>query len=393
MFAVIPGITLLDSRLDVGIRAKQWLFHLHVPAAARGDDMGEDKTRNHGARAPEADQPVVLLTGGAGVVGQALLRCLDPSKTLCLVHRTPVSRPGVETVHGDITAPCLGLSPKEYSALAGRIGVIVHSAAVTEFRGDDGSLERTNVVGTQQVVALAEAAGVPLYHLSTAFIDARPTGEWGKTSTRYAASKRAGEAVVAGASCPKAVVRPSVVIGDSRRGEVASFQGLYLVATAILEGLVPMIPFDAGWPIDFVPCDWVAEIIAALVNRTWSGGDVWVTAGPQALPLEKAVELCVELGRQWGIEVDIPRFVPPDLFDRLIGPVFFDALPRRMRMVMTRLLEYFASYLSVASPLPQSEELIGILGVGSLPDPRASLEASLSYWANATGRRRAQEAA
>jgi thioester reductase-like protein len=335
---------------------------------------------------PASRQPVILLTGASGVVGQALLRRFDPINTICLVHRTPVDRPGFRTVVGDITAPYLGLGSKDYGALAGRIEAVVHSAAVTEFRGNDGSLERTNVVGTQQVVNLAEAAAVPLYHLSTAFIDARPAGEWGKTSTQYAASKRAGEAVVAGGNCPKTIIRPSVVIGDSTTGEVASFQGLYMVAAAILDGLVPMIPFDAQWPIDFVPCDRVADVIASLVEQRHCDEDVWVTAGHDALPMEEAVRLCVELGRSWGLKVDEPRFVPPDLFDRLIAPVFLEALPRRMRLVVSRLLEYFASYLSVPSPLPRSA------GV-ALPDARASLENSLSYWGAATGRRRSLEAA
>jgi hypothetical protein len=166
-----------------------------------------------------------------------------------------------------------------------------------------------------------------------------------------------------------------------------------MVAAAILEGLVPMIPFDAEWPMDFVPCDWVADVIASLVERRSCPPDVWVTAGSDAPPIEQAVQLCVELGRKWGVHVDQPRFISPDLFDRLVAPVFLDAVPRRMRLVVKRLLEYFASYLGVPSPLPRSTALLESLGVAPWPDPRITLEASLSYWARTTGRRDAREAA
>jgi nucleoside-diphosphate-sugar epimerase len=350
------------------------------------DYAGADGPRN-------LAHPVVLVTGASGVVGQAVLDALSDVLPVCLVHRHGVDRPGVSSVHGDITAPHLGLGASGYAKLARQVDAVIHCAAVTEFRQDDGTLERTNIAGTEAMAAFAARAEVPLYHLSTAFINAQPIGAWGHTATRYAASKREAEQVVRASGAKAVIVRPSVVIGAADSGAVSAFQGLYLVAGAILDGLVPMIPFDGAWPIDFVPCDLVGQTVAALVRQRRSAGEVWITAGSDALALREAVGRCVAAGRAWGIDVADPRFVTPEMFDRLVAPVFLEALPRRMRFAVTRLLEFFASYLGVESPLPGSRDVLAELGVAPAPDPRQTLDRSLAYWAQHTGRLVGHEAA
>jgi nucleoside-diphosphate-sugar epimerase len=355
------------------------------------DDEGADvpdhdslPSRARLRRLPDPSQGTVLLTGAAGVVGQALLPRLRGKDVICLVHRSPV--PGAISVKGDLSQPRLGLGTAEYSALAGKVDAIIHSAAVTDFNRTDGSLEATNIGGTEHIVALAEDAGARLYHVSTAFLDAEADGERGRTAVRYAASKRAGEEIVKASAAPHVILRPSVVVGDSRSGYVQSFQGLYLVAAAILAGYVPMIPFDCTWPIDFVPSDVVADAIVTAMEQELTSGEYWLTAGSQALSVAEAVDLVVQLGRRIGAEVDAPRFVPPELFDRLIGPVFMEALPRRIRLTVLKLLEFFTVYLAREDAMPSSLDQLGRLGAMRLPDSMTTMTTSLDYWARATGR-------
>jgi len=338
--------------------------------------------------APPRARRRILLTGGSGVIGRALLERLVAAghDVTCLVHRTPVAGPGVRSVAGDVTEPDLGLEPAVYRWVAGHVDVVVHSAAVTDFHRRDGSLEHTNVGGTAQVVALARRAGVPLVHLSSAYLHARPEGERGATSARYAASKRAGEDVVRDGGVPHTIVRPSIVIGDSVTGEVAAFQGLYLVVAAILDGLVPVIPFDATWPVDCLPADVVADAIATVVERDVVGRELWVTAGPEALRLGRAVELTLEEAARIGVDLDPPRFVPPDVYDRLFAPVFLDALPRRTRLTVVRLMELFAAYLAVDGPLPDSHAELAALGARGVGDLEAAFRTSFRHWAERTGR-------
>ena len=334
---------------------------------------------------PAAARRTVLLTGASGVVGGALRQRLGDLDVVCLVHRSPVSGPNVTTVRGDISKPMFGLAERAYVELAARVDAVIHCAAVTDFNRTDGSLEATNIAGTEHVAAFAAAAKAVLYHVSTAFVDTTADGDRGRTAVGYALSKSAGEQVVRCSGVPHVILRPSVVIGDSVTGEIAAFQGLYQVAAGLFAGMVPMIPFDPGWPIDFVPADVVADAIARVVEKRVSEGEFWITAGERALRLDEAVVVGVEFARAVGASIDVPRFVPPEMFDRLIGPVFLDALPGNIRRNVMRMLEFFTTYLQSGQIKPSSLEQLVALGARPLPDQRTSLRNSLRYWAARNG--------
>jgi nucleoside-diphosphate-sugar epimerase len=327
----------------------------------------------------------MLLTGASGVVGRAVLRRMRDVDVVCLVHRSPVCGPNVTAVRGDIAEPMLGLDEEAYADLAARVDAVIHCAAVTEFNRTDGSLEATNIAGTRQVAAFAAAAGAVLYHVSTAFVHTTAAGDRGRTAIGYAASKAAAEQVVRSSGVPHVILRPSVVIGDSDTGQIAAFQGLHQVAAGLFAGIVPIIPFDPGWPIDFVPADVVADAIGCVVDHRVTAGEFWLTAGQAALRLDKAVAVAVELARDLGVPVDVPRFVPPEMFDRLIGPVFLDALPGKIRRTVLRMLEFFTTYLQSGQIKPSSLDQLAALGARPLPDPRESLRNSLAYWAAQNG--------
>ena len=327
----------------------------------------------------------VLLTGASGVVGRALLPRLGDFEVVCLVHRSPVSGPNVTTVPGDIAQPMFGLAERAYADLAARVDAVIHCAAVTDFNRTDGSLEATNIAGTGHVAAFAATAQAVLYHVSTAFVHTTVDGDRGRTAIGYASSKSAAEDVVRSSGVPHVILRPSVVIGDSDTGEIAAFQGLHRVVAGLFAGIVPMIPFDPRWPIDFVPADVVADAIACVVENRVSEGEFWISAGEAALRLDESVAVAVEYGRSLGVSIDMPRFVPPEMFDRLIGPVFLDALPGKIRRNVLRMLEFFTTYLQSGETKPSSLDRLAALGAWPLPDQRDSLRNSLSYWATCSG--------
>jgi len=336
-------------------------------------------------RAPGAARRTVLLTGASGVVGRALLQRLRDLDVVCLVHRSPVSGPNVSTALGDVAEPMLGLDERAYMELAAKADAVIHCAAITDFNRAGDRLEATNVAGTEHVAAFAAAANAVLYHVSTAFVHTKADGDHGRAAIGYASSKSAAEEAVRASCIPHVILRPSVVIGDSVTGEIAAFQGLHQVVAGMFAGMVPMIPFDPGWPIDFVPADVVADTIACLVENRVSEGEFWISAGDQALRLDEGVAVVVELAGALGVSIDMPRFVPPDMFDRLIGPVFLDALPVKIRRNIVRMLEFFTTYLRSGETKPSSLDQLVALGVKPLPDQRESLRNSVRYWAGQKG--------
>jgi nucleoside-diphosphate-sugar epimerase len=336
-------------------------------------------------RAPAGARRTVLLTGASGVVGRALLQRLHDFDVVCLVHRSPVTGPNVTTVPGDIAQPKFGLAESAYVALAARVDAVIHCAAVTDFNRTDGSLEATNITGTEHVAAFAAAARAVLYHVSTAFVHTTADGDRGRTAVGYAASKAAAEEAVRSSGVPHIIFRPSIVIGDSGTGEIAAFQGLHQVAAGLFAGIVPIIPFDPSWPIDFVPADVVGDAIACAVENRVSEGEFWISAGEEALTLDEAIAVGVEYAHSLGVCIDMPRFVPPEMFDRLIAPVFLDALPGKIRRNVLRMLEFFTIYLQSGQTKPSSLDQLVPLGARPLPDQRESLRNTLRYWAALSG--------
>ena len=79
--------------------------------------------------------------------------------------------------------------------------------------------------------------------------------------------------------------------------------------------------------------------------------------------------MAVELARGLGVRIDMPRFVPPDMFDRLIGPVFLDALPGRIRRNVVRMLEFFTTYLQSGQTKPSSLDQLVALGAQAAARP------------------------
>jgi uncharacterized protein YbjT (DUF2867 family) len=235
------------------------------------------------------------------------------------------------------------------------------------------------------VLDFAAQADVPVYHVSTSYLHATSNGDRGQTAVRYATSKRAAEALVRDSGLDHVMLRPSVITGDSTSGVVASFQGLYRACGALFAGLLPMVPFDPNWSLDFVPQDVVASAIATVVARGLRHGEFWITAGPRALTLGETVEQVRAAGLELGLDVPAPTFVAPEVFDRLIAPVFLEALPVRMRTTVLRLLEFFTVYVQGTDYQPSSLPELVRLGAAPLPDQRSSLRAAVRYWAATSG--------
>lgn len=143
----------------------------------------------------------VLLFGGNGQVGQALLRTLAPLGTLVATTRSGALPDGSPCEVADFD------DPASLPGLLDRIGpdVVVNAAAYTAVdraEGDPDAAWRANAEAPDAIARWCAAAGVPLLHYSTDYVfdgtATRPYREDDPTAPLgvYGASKLAGEQAI-----------------------------------------------------------------------------------------------------------------------------------------------------------------------------------------------------
>ncbi|MEU4771575.1 SDR family oxidoreductase [Micromonospora sp. NPDC023644] len=277
----------------------------------------------------------VLVTGASGVVGTAVLAELSGYDVLAAAYRR---LPGGanRVVRLDLHAPSLGLDRRAYRELCAEVDAVVHSAAIVNFSADQAEVNRLNIEGLGRVVEFAAEADATLVHVSTAYVSRYGCeGGGGRLGTEkaaartdeYVTSKYLGEQLVRDSGIDAVIVRPAIVIGDSRTGVIRQHQGVHQLAEYLVTGELPFVPAHPGTFFDLVPQDMVAQAIRAVLDADLRKGDYWLTAGPAGIPVERYLELVTETARECGMDVPDGRIADPSIVDRLVRPAFADVLP------------------------------------------------------------------
>ncbi|HEX6358723.1 SDR family oxidoreductase [Actinophytocola sp.] len=328
-------------------------------------------------------RPTLLLTGGSGVLGQALIDELSGDFDLvCLSHRTPVEDPRVRTITGALT------EPGRLRDLVGKVDVVLHSAAVTSWRASRERILETNVTGTRHMLDLARRAGARFYYVSTAFVARPPAADPDDPDVAglvaYVHSKIAAEELVRAAGPGHVILRPPVVIGDTDTGRIAKFQGIHQMFGALVQNAVPLIPADPTSLIDVLPQDVVARAIGRLVRAEITEGEYWLTAGGAAPTVADLVDITVSVGERLGHAVHRPRMLPAEAVDRLLIPLMEDVLPPELRRRFGSFVQLMTLFQSERA-LPTSLPAIGLDVTMSHRGLLAAFRRSVEYWAVRTG--------
>ena len=324
----------------------------------------------------------VFLTGGSGVLGQAILNEQPSFDILCLVNQSPLNHGGFRKIQGNISRQKLGLDQVAFEELTSQIEVIIHSAAITDFNRPESEIFETNVKGTKNIIELAKKANAVLYFVSTAFTYQGSHKNGSFIPNHYERSKIEAEQLVKESGLSYVIIRPSMIAGDSRTGQMARFQGLHYLLALFMKGYLPVMPSEPEFFCDFVPQDWVAQSILALIQNEVSSGEIWLTAGQQAAKMSEMVELGLsEALRLTKRELDNPRFLSLDSFNRLVRPVFLPALPSGIQAVIERALD-LARYFNIENPFPSSGAYLSeTFQVAPMPQTSQTLIRNLEYWA------------
>jgi nucleoside-diphosphate-sugar epimerase len=152
---------------------------------------------------------MILVTGGAGVMGRRLVQGLRARGERVRVLDRPGTRlddPEVELRHGDVT------DPASLEGLFTGVDTVFHLAAVL-IANDPAVFERVNVGGTRNVLAAAAAAGAKHFIFVSSASVAYPR------TTAYSRSKRECERMVREQTAMQwTIIRPTLAYNE-RGGE------------------------------------------------------------------------------------------------------------------------------------------------------------------------------
>ena len=219
----------------------------------------------------------VLVTGGSGVVGGAVIRALRTAGVeVVSLQRGPLPAPlaamGVIEARGDVT------NAAAVAQVMQGIDAVVHAAGRVEITGQWEEFERANVQGTRVVLAAAEGAGVSRFvfvsspsvaHVGRALVGAgaEPADPEGARGD-YARSKAIAERDALAADRPGfavTAIRPHLVWG------VGDTQLTARIIERARAGRLVLIGSGAAL-IDTTYIDNVGDALAAAVARVEDDG-------------------------------------------------------------------------------------------------------------------------
>ncbi len=291
--------------------------------------------------------PTVLFTGFPGFIGMRLLprilelhpgwrvECLVQEKFLeaaraaveTLEESHPRTRGRVGLVTGDITVQGLGVEARRARELRQSLVEAWHLAAAYDLAVARDVGRRVNVEGTKNVLDFVGRGKrfERLQYVSTAYVSGTARGTFRETDldvaqgfkNHYEETKFQAEVEVVRSKVPCTVYRPGVVVGDSKTGETAKFDGPYFVLRMMEKMPSPGVFFRVGLgfgTVNVVPVDFVIESMAALAASPGSLGKTYHLCDPRPhSPVELSLMFAAALGKSFAF-VPVPMSVARAFF-------------------------------------------------------------------------------
>ena len=187
----------------------------------------------------------VFMTGASGFLGRNLLKRLledYPNDRFFLLVRSNATEDFLRKqlsgvidpnrivyVRGDVRQSHLGMNESDLRALLRQVQDIWHLAASTNFdEGRDAEIRETNLGGTRNVIeAITDIPLDRFFYVSTAYICGTTTGVIPEDELPprngfrniYEETKYDAEQLVRASGLPFTILRPSILLGNSRTGD------------------------------------------------------------------------------------------------------------------------------------------------------------------------------
>lgn len=275
----------------------------------------------------------VLVTGFPGFVAKNLLKrliALQPGARFYLLiqaHLRGVAEASVselerafpefegrwELVEGDITAKNLGMPAAKVQELHRKISTVWHLAAIYDLAVAEKIAYQVNVGGTMNILDFCEAcSGLGrLNYVSTCYVSGEREGTvyedeldaGQRHQNHYETTKFWAEVEVRrrAADIPTVILRPGIIVGDSRSGETDKYDGPYFLIKLLhrLPDWLPMPNIGHGEArVNLIPIDFAADAMAFLGLKSDLGGQTFHIADPNPMQARDVIAAILQaMGR------------------------------------------------------------------------------------------------
>ena len=306
-------------------------------------------------------EELILVTGSTGFLGMQLVRELldrQPHARLALLIRDrtgqlgqqradsivpPAERHRVQVYSGDVSQPNCGLESATYHRLAAEATRVIHSAATVRFDHSVEEARRINVEGTRHVLDFAANAHQlrSFAYIGTAYVAGERADLVRESElavgqsyrNTYEQTKAEAEALVRSRldSMPGVILRPSIIVGDSRTGVTSSFKMMSWPLKIYARRLWRTV---RGYPdavLDIVPVDYVAASVARLAfDEAAFGNTVHLCAGRRG---SATIQQIAQRASEY-FHAPQPRYVDPKFFFAAVRPLLWISLWGRKRRIL-----------------------------------------------------------
>ncbi len=334
-----------------------------------------------------------FVTGFPGFVARHLARRLSEKGPVTLLAQEHFAEEATKfaatlgtkarVLVGDVVDMHLGLSSPEYRQICAEVTDIYHAAGITYLGTDKQTTWRVNVDGTKNMLELAADVKqlARFNHFSTVYVSGDRVGvimedelaAEQKFRNAFEGTKFEAEILVrrAMARLPVTVYRPSIIVGDSRTGEIDRFEGPYLVAMLLVASplAVPLpLPGNGAAPLNAVPIDFAVNACVHIGHDPRGVGKTFHLVDPNPIAARRVYELiAARIGKR------LPKLsVSFKLADALLKLPLVEPLARNQRVAFAY-VNHLALYNS-----RNTHELLDGTGI-ACPPIEAYLDNLIAY--------------
>lgn len=313
----------------------------------------------------------LFLTGGTGFLGSELVERLVPHfEKIYLLCRRPSKRmelrfenfPNIELVKGDISGPDIIEDAGLLKKIKEEVDVIFHGAAYYDIEGPYSSCFMYNVVGTQNILYLANQCKKlkHLHYVSTIAVAGNYSGifseerlkEGQKFSNHYAKTKYDAEVMVRAFEFKgsKHIYRLGILVGHSKTGKMPKVDGPYYFFKFLSKAIERFkylnklkylpLPYDEKAVMPFIPVDEAANILeVALSNPKEAALNCYHVIGDNPPSVSSFVEDSLSA---FGLNLTVLALPKSPLYKLILPKI---GLPSELLLYMYGKCQYETSHL------------------------------------------------